>query len=466
MGFEFFKRFALTASVILVGTVFSKILFFPAPTKEVAEETPLQEIRKTLDRKIASIGKEAQENNGSTTMAFEPKLTSSRSQFEEVTDPESTSGEQAGDSSSSDEATTAPNKEKGKAQNSQKKTASRGAAASSSSSPASSAAPSSSSSSSRASGRSGLPGIVTGSLPFANGAATPSNPNQSGAQQGTNSSNFRCHPSLGGGAYGNPISVALSCNSNAVIKYCIQEGSCCDPVGEGMTYSQPIVIGANDGNYCLTFFGASAGKGSGILQQNYLISNTLPHLQVSVPKNHYQTTQLPGVHYLQTNHFGETGFTIGELNLKHHDPGPLALNMTCSDIVTSYSALTLPSPEEMFSALLTSSVPAGNQLNVPYPLSKLVYGNNFITSFVTNKKYAADLHSCSTNKVVISDFELFSLEASHGETGTNSVREFSGGFTGYSFFETETNLNRTPAGASVQEEAGQELRTSSFGIFY
>lgn len=321
---------------------------------------------------------------------------------------------------------------------------------------------------------------MNGGMVFSNVGNSPSTNTSTGngtssssSNRGSSSSssppvdNLTCSPSTGGGAFGNPIQVSITCTAAADIKYCLQDGVCCDPETEGTSYSGPIVIGAEDGNFCLSFYGETAAfKVSNVVQQSYTINNTFPDVQVSFNKIFYQTTQLAGEHYLRSNDFSKSNYWIGEINLKANDPGPLGLNMDCQDIVENYVTLPAPTPATLFTQMHMAPIAFGLQLNVPLQLSKLIYGDNFLTSYVLNDNFAAPLYSCSTNKLTLSDFEFFAAEASHGETGTNQVREFSGSFVAYGFFEPYATVYRGPAGAATEDDSGQELRLGSFGIFY
>jgi hypothetical protein len=77
-----------------------------------------------------------------------------------------------------------------------------------------------------------------------------------------------CSTNVGDGVFGNPIQVSISCTATADIRYCIDAGSCCDPESSGISYTAPIVIGAESGDYCLSFFGETASfKFSNVTQQ-------------------------------------------------------------------------------------------------------------------------------------------------------------------------------------------------------
>lgn len=306
-----------------------------------------------------------------------------------------------------------------------------------------------------------------GNLPTATSPTAPDSSSSDNSPSSAPVDTLTCSANVGGGAFGNPIQVSLSCSTASDIKYCLQEGSCCDPEVAGTIYSVPVVIGAESGNFCLSFYGETASfKVSSVTQQSYAISNTYPDLQISFPKIFYQTTQLAGFNLLSSNDFSKSNYFIGEINLNSHDPGPAGLDMDCQEIVETYVSLPAPTPVEIFTPMDMALIAFGNQLNVPLALSKLTYGENFITSYVVNDNFAAPLYSCSTNKVTLNDFEFFAPEATHGETGTNTGREFSASFVAYSFFEADVDVYRTPAGLATENDNGQELRVGSFGIYY
>lgn len=276
-----------------------------------------------------------------------------------------------------------------------------------------------------------------------------------------------CSANVGGGTYGNPIQVTLSCTAASEIKYCVQADTCCDPETSGTAYTIPVVIGANDGTICLSFYGETASnKISTVVEKSYTINNTYPDLQLSFPKISYQTTQLAGFHYLRSNDFSKSNYSVGEINLKSHDPGPSGRNIDCEEIVETYVTFVAPVPALVFNPLDMFGITFGNQLNVPLVLSNLDYGDNYLTSYAVNNNFAAPLYSCSTNKVTLNDFEYFAPEASHGDVGTNASREFAGSFVAYGFFEEDAVVHRGPAGNASENDSGQELRVGSFGIFY
>lgn len=288
-----------------------------------------------------------------------------------------------------------------------------------------------------------------------------------GGASGSSSDDLSCKSSLGGGAYGNPIEVSLTCTAPSEIRYCVSVGTCCDPVSSGLVYSSKIIIGEEAGDYCLSFYGRDASDSeTKIIQRNYNIDLTLPNLEVTHPKRYYQTTELSGVSHIASDMFGSINFGVGVINLKSNDPGPAGMNLGCEEIVTNYVALQTPAPIEILSFFNTVSVSPMDQLNVPLRLDQLIYGDNFITSYMTNNNFVTPLYSCSTTKVRLEDFDYFQADASHAVGGTNEVREFSGGFSGYGFFEAENSVYRGPAGESMASSESEVLETGLFSVFY
>ena len=286
-------------------------------------------------------------------------------------------------------------------------------------------------------------------------------------ENSTNNSKISCSSNVGGGAYSNPISVALTCTSAAQVEYCISAGACCDPQTSGTLFASNIIIGASDGNYCLSFFGTdTSGDSSAIVQMNFNINNDYPHLEASHEKIFYQTTELAGVSHIASDDFGKVNFGVGVLNLMTNDPGPSGMNVDCDEIVTNYVTFPAPAPVVVLSFFDTSGSLVTSQLDVPLILANLGYGENFITTYITDNNQLAPLTSCSTTKVNLEDFEFFQANISHGDDGTNQVREFSGGFSPYGFFEEEANVYRGPAGESSEDASGQKLESGLFGVFY
>lgn len=277
-----------------------------------------------------------------------------------------------------------------------------------------------------------------------------------------------CSTNVVGGTFGNPVGITLSCVYPSDIKYCLSAtATCCDPDSAGVPYTTQVVIGPTNGNYCLSFMGDSATGGTSIVyEQNYTINLTLPNLSVGHEKIFYQTTELLGTSYISSTDFGKANFSVGQINLKSHDPGPAELNYTCDDIIANYASVPAPLALEVLSLFDVSLAPPSSQVEIPLRLDQLDYGDNFITSYIENNSYVAPLYSCSTTKVNLDDFEYFQADVAQSVAGDNSVREFEGQFSSYGFFEDDSVVFRGPAGVSSVEATGQNLKSGLFGMFY
>lgn len=276
-----------------------------------------------------------------------------------------------------------------------------------------------------------------------------------------------CSASLGTGSFNSPQMVDLSCSSTAEIKYCISDSGCCDPA-TGNVYVSSLPIGIDAGSYCLSFQGINPDtfQSSEISEVQYTFNPDLPHLQVAKVKEQFQTTELSGVMSLASDNFGESFFSMGMINLKEHDPGVMGLNWSCDDIINDYPSLISPSPLILMSETDIMTYDPSTQIDVFLDASKLAYGNNFITTYVKNGEYLTPYYTCSTDKIILQDFAYFHALPTHGDAGTNSLREFSGGFTHIGFFEPSSTVYRGPAGFSSEEIATQELEVGLFSIFF
>lgn len=291
------------------------------------------------------------------------------------------------------------------------------------------------------------------------------NGNSSG---GSNTASLTCSSNQGGGAYPNPITVGLNCSSPSEIKYCLSEGACCDPRTSGTVYTSNLIIGELSGDYCLSFYGESSslGKASDVTQLNYGINNTLPDIQVNHEQTFFQTTQLSGRSEIRSNDAGKQNYVMGQISLKSNDPGPSGLNMSCAEIVTNYielpqSPVATMSPFDMLGLTVTQQ--AVTSLDV----EDLIYGDNFITSYVIDRNYATPLYSCATTKINLWDFEYFQAGVAHASPVTGNYREFAGEFTVYGFFEPdEETVYQAQSGSSSEEIDGRSLKSGMFSIFF
>ncbi|HXH31876.1 MAG TPA: hypothetical protein VNJ01_13790 [Bacteriovoracaceae bacterium] len=276
-----------------------------------------------------------------------------------------------------------------------------------------------------------------------------------------------CSASIGGGSFSSPQNIELTCTTNSEILYCLSENTCCDPT-VGLEYSAAVPIGSGPGTYCLSFVGTSVegGKSSVVKEETYFFNPALPNLQMAQTKIYYQTTELEGKIIISSNDFGKNSYSMGVVNLKSHDPGTTGLNLDCAAIVEEHATLTAPVPMMAMPDTDVSGFSITSQIDVFFDLNNLFYGNNYLTSYMKNGQFNEAPYSCSTLLVTLKDFDYFQITPTHGDVGSNVVREFSGGFTHMGFFEAENDVYRGPAGSSAENVSDQELRVGMFGMFY
>jgi hypothetical protein len=277
---------------------------------------------------------------------------------------------------------------------------------------------------------------------------------------------LNCNASIGAGSYATPQNVSLSCSSSASIKYCISENVCCDP-DSGLNYSGPLQVGQGPKTYCLSFRGtANDGGNSDIVELMYTFSPGLPDISVAHTKVFYQTTELAGRMSLASTDFGNNNYSGGAINLKNHDPGISGLNWNCDDAFNNYSTLNTSAPSVLLPDMNVAGVSSASQINVDFDSPQMIYGENHIMSYMRNNLFSELVLACSFSKVTLYDFPYFSESPSHGETGTNQVREFAGGFSHIGFFEAESTLYSGTVGTSASTNGSQELKSGLFKTFY
>lgn len=317
----------------------------------------------------------------------------------------------------------------------------------------------------------------TGGTSGGGNPVTPSNPSSpstptTGGNTG-DSNNLSCTANQGGGVYSSAILVQLSCSASATIRYCISQGTCCDP-SNGTTYTPgtDILLGTVDGDFCLSFEGEST-TGNAVspsVSNNYNFVSGAPNLQASHPKIFYQTTELNGLSYLTSNDFGKTNYGMGQVNFKTYNPDPDVTTNGCENVLDTYvfnpPVTPSPAPSIILSLLDLATVNPGSQIEIPLRPDHLDYGVNYVMSYLVDGTEATPNYVCSTRAITLEDFEFFTSEDSHGVAGTNQVREFSAGFSPYGFFEEEDSLYRGPAGVSGEDQSGQRLEAGLFEIFY
>ncbi len=307
----------------------------------------------------------------------------------------------------------------------------------------------------------GLPGASANNTPSGNGSDGTSG--GATAPKPSPSSVLSCSVNYGGGAYSNPIAVSISCSSgSAEVSYCLSKDVCCDPETSGLEYTSAVVVGAKEGNYCLSFYAEKGGQSSPVTQISYAIDNTYPHLYVTHPKVVYQTTQLAGSSLLASNDFSKVGYFMGQVNLKSHNPNPDGLDLDCDEIMDQYAGFSNPMTSMILTLYDMMGLTPSSELEVPLNLTELDYGENYITSYVVNQNYHAPLYSCSTTMVTLSDFDLFQTESAHWSVGDTGMQEFSGRVMAIGVYEDGSDSFRAPA--SVADEA--DLKTGLFEVVY
>lgn len=273
-----------------------------------------------------------------------------------------------------------------------------------------------------------------------------------------------CGTNIGGGTFNAPIQLAINCSASGGIKICIAEGTCCDP-STGTNYTGPITLGLEEKNYCVSFMSQTSRGVSEISQQSYTFNAKVPHLEVSLQKVFYQTTELQGMKSIASEDFGRDGFEMGMINLKSTDPGISGENLTCREIVEESSSMN-PLPFHIVHPILVDSHSSHSQLDITLGLPELFYGKNFITTYMRNIHFLDPIYTCTTNEIILEDFPYFQMDISHGVDGTNSVREFAGGFGVYGFYESADQVSRGPAGIGQESVAQVQLESGLFSIFY
>lgn len=270
-----------------------------------------------------------------------------------------------------------------------------------------------------------------------------------------------CSADVGSGSYNSLINLSLTCSTAASISYCISESGCCNP-SSGVAYLAPFSVGNEAKTYCVSFSGTDAdGETSATVEHTYTFNPHIPNIQVATTKTIYQTTQLLAMTSFTSSDFGTNFMSAGILNLKGNDPVTNGLT-TCTDIVEGSGAL---SPLTVMPLTDVSGYSPSQQLNVTMSTLTMVYGQNFITTYLQNTEFL-ETYSCSTSTIVLEDFPYFESNPSNGVLN-GSVLEFSGGFTAVGFFEqAEPLLYRGPAGSSAENQASQELRSGLTSIFH
>lgn len=263
-----------------------------------------------------------------------------------------------------------------------------------------------------------------------------------------------CSSNLGGGSFNGPISVELTCTHTSTIKYCLSEGTCCDPE-TGSTYSGPISIGQPSKTFCLSYTG-----GSDVSEAIYSFNADLPHLDILQKKLEIQTTQLETQMAIMSNNFGSNDHSVGLINFRQSNPQ--TMNLNCQEAVEyvpsgwagSGNLVVLPeTPVFPYTPM--------EQLNVMFNLTKLIYGENHLVSYIKSSQYVEDEFACIHSKMILRDFDFFeSLPVE-----VSDANEFTGGFSPIGPGEDNVALYRGPA-SDINPHSFEELRSGLLSIFF
>lgn len=276
-----------------------------------------------------------------------------------------------------------------------------------------------------------------------------------------------CSTDILSGTFGNPFGVTITCTYLSAVKYCLAKDVCCDPKTSGTDYSTTITVGAENGNFCLSYYGDSETGGfADVVQNNYTVNSTFPNLNVGNPKTFFQTTELSGESFVTSTDFGKANHFAGQINFKSQDPTATGLNYSCQEIAENDHLTLLPIPSTTLSLFNVSALLPSNEIKIPFREDKIDYGINFLSSFIKNNSYVVPLYSCSTSQIVLEDFAYFESTMAQASTGDNNVREFEGQFSTFGFFEEDAQVFRGPAGESTNEKSGTYLESGLLSVFY
>ena len=263
-----------------------------------------------------------------------------------------------------------------------------------------------------------------------------------------------CSASIGGGSFNGPVSVELTCSNTSEVKYCLSEGTCCDPE-TGVTYSAPITIGQPSKTFCLSYTG-----GSDINESIYTFNTNLPHLEVTQKKLQVQTTQLDAQMSIVSNNFGSNDHSAGLINFRQSNPQ--AIGLSCEEAV-EYVPTGWAGTGNLIVLPETPVFPYAptDQINIMLNLTKLIYGENYFVSYVKSNQYAEEQFACVHSKMILRDFYYFEslpIEVSDANT-------FLGGFSPIGPGEENITQYRGPA-SDVDINSFEELRSGLVSLFF
>lgn len=274
-----------------------------------------------------------------------------------------------------------------------------------------------------------------------------------------------CSASVPDGSYSYALSVALNCSTSATIKYCLSEGTCCDPDSpNGFIYSSssPIIVGQLDAQYCLSYYAInSSNDSSDIFRRRYDISKSLPDLYVETPVSWMQTTEAPISANINSLSFGGNNFSLAQISYLSHDVSPTGDDLKCDELATQMQSYLSPTPVYTLAPFDISHLISSQQLEVPVTPAHLSYGVNYLATYLANLNGSIPTYACSVSQVTLMDFSLFDYAAV-----TSIDNELTGGFTPFGFYGDPTSLVRAPAGESSFSHPDQKIETSFLSIVY
>lgn len=277
-----------------------------------------------------------------------------------------------------------------------------------------------------------------------------------------------CQASQQGGMFSNPLSVKLSCNATADIRYCLSSTStCCDPDGPDSQVYDPaeeVLMGMENTDYCLSYYGDSndLSQSTQIESYTYSFNSDFPELNVEFTKRWVQSTQINERAEFTSNDFGKADHLLGQINYLTHDISDPAFDESCYDMAMNNMGLNSPSPTEPLELFDVSGLSSADQ-DLYYSPDNLDYIENNLLSYIVNDTFDVPLISCQISTVTLEDFHI--TDSAPHLVSTSASGQIQGQFTPYGFFE-ETLPTRSPAGESNNEVDGRELRTNFLSILY
>lgn len=267
-----------------------------------------------------------------------------------------------------------------------------------------------------------------------------------------------CTASVPAGSYAYALSVTLSCSSSTTIRYCLSEGTCCDPDSpSGAVYSAstPIIIGDNNAQYCLSY----SAVGGTVSQRTYDINKLLPDLYVDAPVTWMQTTEAPIYSNVTSQNFGKENVSLAQISYLSHNIGSTGDNLQCEEVDTEMSNYVTPSPLYSLSPFNVDGLTTSQQVEIPLSPANLEYGTNYVATYMKDSTGAVPTYACSISEFTLMDFPVFD------ESGISSTGELTGGFTAFGFYENFA-LPRSPAGESSYKDADQKIESTFMSVIY